>query len=255
METWGRRCGPGRDGSEPGAQQLLAAVSGCWMCRPSSARGSGCWQLVTRIRTIPTMPGRWPSRPARAGRLSRDSPCGYATDRPGWAYRWRLYRASYQAQVWPRAAVRSGASSPGGCSPAGSLTVISGCSRERASESMRGAIAAQLAGNDALARSVSAPDPGAAARRRGPGSTGRPSTGKVIDHDHNPAARQPVHPVGEDRVWRRSAPEQGAGRDLTARRPILPRPPRGVNPAGRSCFGHAAPRQTARAAVSGISRL
>jgi len=25
------------------AQQLLARVSGCWMCRPSWARGSGCW--------------------------------------------------------------------------------------------------------------------------------------------------------------------------------------------------------------------
>jgi hypothetical protein len=82
-----------------------------------------------------------------------------------------------------------------------------------------------------------------------------PSTGKVIEHDHNSAARQPAHPVGEDCDRRRSAPQQGAGRDLTASRPILPRPPRGVNLAGRSCCGKAAPRRMARAAVSGTSRL
>jgi len=40
------------------AQQLLAAGERVAMCRPSSARGSGCWQLVTRIRTTRTMPGR-----------------------------------------------------------------------------------------------------------------------------------------------------------------------------------------------------
>jgi len=44
------------------AQQLLAAGERVAMCRPSWARGSDCWQLVTRIRTIPAMPGRWPSR-------------------------------------------------------------------------------------------------------------------------------------------------------------------------------------------------
>jgi hypothetical protein len=62
---------------------------------------------------------------------------------------------------------------------------------------------------------------GRSARRRAPGSTGRPSTGKVIEHDHNPDARQPVYPVGEDRDRRRPALQQGAGRGLTARRPIL----------------------------------
>ena len=44
------------------AQQLLAAGERVLMCRPSSARESGFWQPVTRIRMIPTMPGRWPSR-------------------------------------------------------------------------------------------------------------------------------------------------------------------------------------------------
>jgi hypothetical protein len=62
-----------------------------------------------------------------------------------------------------------------------------------------GAIVAQLAGNDALARSVSAPDPGAASLPPGSGIHRpplTPSTGKVIERDHNPAARQPIHPVG-----------------------------------------------------------
>jgi len=49
------------------------------------------------------------------------------------------------------------------------------------------AIAAQLAGNDALARSVSAPDPGAARPSRGPGTTGRHSTDEGDrNDDHAP---------------------------------------------------------------------
>jgi hypothetical protein len=48
------------------AQQLLAAGERVAMCRPSWARGSGCWRPGTQIRTTRTMPGRWPSR--RCGR-------------------------------------------------------------------------------------------------------------------------------------------------------------------------------------------
>ena len=44
------------------ARQLLAAGERVAMCRPGWARGSGCWPPVTPIRTIPAMPGRWPSR-------------------------------------------------------------------------------------------------------------------------------------------------------------------------------------------------
>jgi hypothetical protein len=65
QRTWAVE-GAGGLGHLPAASSCRRPVSGCWMCRPSSARGSGCWPPVTRIRTIPTMPGRWPSR--RCGR-------------------------------------------------------------------------------------------------------------------------------------------------------------------------------------------
>src|SRR5262249_28498195 len=38
---------------------------------------------------------------------------------------------------------------------------------------------------------------------------------RMIEHDCNPAARQAVYPVGEEHDPDPSAPQQGAGRDLT----------------------------------------
>jgi len=45
------RSGPGRSGAPAAwvicwASSCWLRVSGCWMCRPSSARGSGCWPLA-----------------------------------------------------------------------------------------------------------------------------------------------------------------------------------------------------------------
>ena len=48
------------------ARQLLAAGARVLDVPPGLGARAGCWQLVTRIRTIPAMPGRWPSR--RCGR-------------------------------------------------------------------------------------------------------------------------------------------------------------------------------------------
>ena len=73
------------------------------------------------------------------------------------------------------------------------------------------AIAAQPAGNDVLARSVSVAD----LRADRPG-TGRLSTDKVIEHDRYPASRQAGHPVDEDGPLP-PAFQQGAGGDLTCR--------------------------------------
>ena len=56
------------------AQQLVAAGERVLDVQPSWAPGSGCWPPVTRTRTTPTMPGRWPS--PRCARLAcaRSSP-------------------------------------------------------------------------------------------------------------------------------------------------------------------------------------
>ena len=42
-------------------------ASGCWMWRPSSARGSGCWGRGGRTRTTRTTPARWPWRSRASG--------------------------------------------------------------------------------------------------------------------------------------------------------------------------------------------
>src|SRR5271166_205317 len=111
--------------------------------------------------------------------------------------------------------------------------------------------------------------------------TGHPSTDEVIEHDRNPAARQPGYPVREDRDPLRPGPplrtdrrrgspgpheplpaapragrpgagqassprRKGTGRGLTASRadPSTTTTPRSVNPAGR---GHAQGGQPAAA--------
>jgi len=52
---------------------------------------------------------------------------------------------------------------------------------------------------------------------------------RLIEHDCNPAARQAVYPVGEEHDPDPSAPQQGAGRDLTCQPyPARPRRPAGL---------------------------